>query len=259
MKAYEIDTYLRKIAPWELAIPGDELGFIIGDPNKNVKKIGVTLRPTIYVLERAVSENVDMLITHEAFLYSQKKELFLEKPILVKIPNMRRLAIVFKNNLIVYRMHTNWDEASGGNNDTLARLLGMNVIKKIPCGRIGTVPPMTLREFSKLVKVKLKCDRVIVVGDKNAKISKVASVSGSGNSFLGNIELAYEENVHVYVSGDIKDSVARYAVDLGLSIIDAGHYATEMHGMKALTDKIRGHFKELEVLFFDVKKPWSYE
>jgi dinuclear metal center YbgI/SA1388 family protein len=199
-----------------------------------------------------------MIITHETLLYSQQKTIFEDLPILMKIPNQLRLSLIFGKEIVIYRAHTNWDDAPGGNNDSLANKLGISITARIPYGRVGTIASTTLEKFANHVKKALNCDHVIVVGNLNREVSKIAVVSGSGNSIRGIIEKAHALNVDVYVSGDIKDSTARYATELGIAIIDAGHYATETPGMKALSEKLKCRFKELDVIFLDIGKPWKF-
>lgn len=258
MKAKEVSKYIENIAPKELAFKGDDIGFIIGNPNKEVKKIGIAVRPTVNILKRAKKENIDMIIIHEKLFYTQEKALFEDLSLFMKIPNQLRISEISEGKIILYRAHTNWDDAPGGNNDTLAKKIGIDVITKIPYGRVGTIVPTTLEKFAQHVKRALHCDYVVVVGDLDRQIAKVAVVSGSGNSLKSVIEKAYELNVDVYISGDIKDSTARYATELNLAIIDAGHYSTETPGMKALCEKLKSKFRELDVIFLDISKPWKF-
>ncbi|KNF09329.1 putative GTP cyclohydrolase 1 type 2 [Gottschalkia purinilytica] len=94
-------------------------------------------------------------------------------------------------------------------------------------GRIGELSEeVTLEQFSRTVKDTLECETIRVYGDMNNKIRKVALCGGSGSSFIKD---CYRNKADVYITGDIKYHDAQLALELGLSVIDAGHYGTEKH------------------------------
>ncbi|MTI49431.1 Nif3-like dinuclear metal center hexameric protein [Sporosalibacterium faouarense] len=99
-------------------------------------------------------------------------------------------------------------------------------------GRIGNLEnPITLLEFANEVKKKLDCREVRAYGDTNRIISKVAVCGGSGSDFI--VEAA-KHKADVYLTGDIKYHDAQLASELGLALIDAGHYDTEKHILEYL-------------------------
>ncbi len=55
-------------------------------------------------------------------------------------------------------------------------------------------------------------------------LKKVAVCGGSGSSFIYD---AYLHGADIYITGDIKYHDAQYGQELGLTIVDAGHYHTE--------------------------------
>lgn len=258
MIAYRISEYIESIAPLSLAIPGDEVGFLLGDRNREVQAVDVLLRPTLAALNSASEVGVGMIIIHEALTYSSERVLGEDKSMMTKKPNVDRLRVALEAKMAIYRVHTNWDDAPDGNNETLLRKLNLRPVEAFTCGRVGETESTSLRAFSQHVKTSLGCDSIIVVGDMDCKIRKVAVVSGSGNSFTTNIDRAYDAGADAYVSGDIKDSVARYARELDLALIDAGHYATETPGMKVLASKLQAKFSDVKIRYNDISKPWIF-
>ncbi len=92
-------------------------------------------------------------------------------------------------------------------------------------GRIGYFhKPITLKELSELLKEKLNSELVKYVGVKDKLIKKVAICTGSGADFIKD---AVKTGCDCYITGDIKYHEAQYAKELGIAIIDAGHYETE--------------------------------
>lgn len=255
VQAGDIAKFIEKIAPPELAYEGEEMGFIRGSGEKTVKILGVTWRPTVSVLKEAVDKKVDMLVIHEPLLQSEKA--FIIDPDLLKYPpNKVRESLLAKGSFSVYRAHSNWDDAEEGNNVILAKTLGLEITEKIPYGRIGKIELLTLGKFVSLVKTKLECPNVLLVGNTDQQIRKVAVVSGSGNSLTDIIELVKQKGADVLVSGDIQDSRARFAKELGLAVIDVGGYYTETPGMKHLASILESKFAGIDVVYLDPGCPW---
>ncbi|PIU69238.1 Nif3-like dinuclear metal center hexameric protein [candidate division WWE3 bacterium CG06_land_8_20_14_3_00_42_16] len=256
MKVQDIVKVIQKIAPPELAYEGEEMGFIVGDENKEISVIGVTERPTVKVLREAVENKVDMLIIHEP-LYQSKKSFLVDAALLKYPPNQKREKLVKQGGFCIYRLHSEWDEAKDGNNDTLAKLLEIEVTDKLPYGRIGKIKSTSLEQFAESVKKSLECKNVLVVGDKNKTIGVVAIVAGSGNSLTEIIELSKQKGADVLVSGDVQDSRARFASELDLAMIDAGDYFTENPGAKRLAEVLQNKLTDIKVLHLDPGAPWE--
>ncbi len=256
MNAQEISKYLEELAPKSLAYEGEEFDFIFGDESKDIKKIGVTWRPTVDVLKQAAQDNVDFLITHEPLFHSEKSAI-IPKEELTFSPNYERKRILSENNILVYRYHSQWDDAEEGNNNTLVKLFNLQNVIRIPYGRVGEITPTSLIEFVKIVKDKLNCPNLLLTSNEdNQTISKVAVISGSGNSLIEMIEYVKQKGADVLISGDIADGRARYGIEIDLPIIDVGGYYSEKPGMKNLHELLKKKFPELEVEFIDTKKPW---
>ena len=256
MKAQDIASIIKKLAPPELAYEGEEIGFIVGEENKEVTVLAITERPTVEVLQKANNNKVDMLIVHEP-LYQSKKSFLVNESSLSYPPNQKREKLVKQGNFCVYRLHSEWDDAIDGNNDTLAKLLGIEAMDKLPYGRIGKIKTATLEQFVETVKKSLSCKYLLVVGDKNKIINTVAVVAGSGNSLTEIMEVAKQKGADVLVSGDIQDSRARFAEELGLAVIDAGDYFTENPGAKKLAEILHSELPDVKVLHLDPGAPWE--
>ncbi len=82
-----------------------------------------------------------------------------------------------------------------------------------------------LNELVAMVKTKLGIKHLSVVGDLNKPISRVALVNGSGANY---IELAKQRKCDCLITGDVKYHDAQTALELGIAVIDAGHFETEI-------------------------------
>jgi dinuclear metal center YbgI/SA1388 family protein len=112
----------------------------------------------------------------------------------------------------------------------------LNDGEKVGLGRIGRLlKPLTLAEYAGQIKMNLSAPSLRFVGDSEAVISKVALCSGSGSSLLRD---AARAGADVLVTGDIKYHEARDAQGLGLALIDAGHFSTEIIMVNDIAERL---------------------
>jgi dinuclear metal center YbgI/SA1388 family protein len=104
-------------------------------------------------------------------------------------------------------------------------------------GRVGHLSESTtLADYAEHVAAQLQTTGVRFVGDPAAKVSKVALCSGSGASVL---RAAARAGAHALVTGDVKYHDARDAEDLGIALIDAGHFSTEIIMVAAVHEQLQ--------------------
>ncbi|MHB8123052.1 MAG: Nif3-like dinuclear metal center hexameric protein [Desulfuromonadaceae bacterium] len=108
--------------------------------------------------------------------------------------------------------------------------------EKLGLGRVGLLPePLPLAEYAARLRKTLQAPALRYVGDPAAMVSKVALCSGSGASLLRE---AARSGADVLVTGDIKYHEARDAEDMGLALIDAGHFPTEIIMVNEVTGRL---------------------
>lgn len=226
----DIIEKLRRLAPENLAQPWDNVGLQIGSMNNAVKKILLALDVTQGVIDEAIQNKADMIVTHHPLIFTPLKKITKDDP---KEESIYKL---IQNNINVYVMHTNLDSTSGGTNDVLGAKIGIfnssplvmhgNELEsgqEVGLGRIGNIETTTIKELSYKLKEALEIHAIRVVGDLNKKVSKIAICTGSGMSFLQNAI----GKADVYITGDIKFHEAQEAILHGIGLIDVGHYASE--------------------------------
>jgi dinuclear metal center YbgI/SA1388 family protein len=102
----------------------------------------------------------------------------------------------------------------------------LNEGKPLGLGRVGSLAePANLADYAARIKKTLHAPGLRYVGDPAAVVGKVALCSGSGASLLRE---AARSGADVLVTGDVKYHDARDALDLGIALIDAGHFPTEV-------------------------------
>lgn len=123
MKVYEILNILDQIAPFFLQESFDNSGIQFADLDKEVNKVLLSLDSTQEVLEEAITNKANLIITHHPLIFSPLKRISRQdNPILFK---------VFTNNINLISFHTNFDLAENGLNDYLTELLRIKKIEPI--------------------------------------------------------------------------------------------------------------------------------
>ena len=113
----------------------------------------------------------------------------------------------------------------------------LNNGNKLGLGRIGKLErPLSLADFAAQVERDLCVSGLRYVGNPDAVVSRVALCSGSGASL---IQCAARAGADVLVTGDVKYHDARNAEDLGLTLIDAGHFSTEIIMVTAVQQQMQ--------------------
>uniref|UniRef100_A9A8N8 Dinuclear metal center YbgI/SA1388 family protein n=1 Tax=Methanococcus maripaludis (strain C6 / ATCC BAA-1332) TaxID=444158 RepID=A9A8N8_METM6 len=228
MKASEIIRLIEKFAPKELAVPGDNVGLQVGlDLEKEVKILGIALDPSLEVIKKAKSEDIDFLFTHHPIL---------KDPIRNFTGTIyKKLKILTEKDIPLYSAHTNLDICKNGLNDCLVELYGLNDVKNLyenGLGRIGTFDG-SFEDILKITKENIFTVPEIVVPKSiyDKKQLKVAVLSGYG---LSQDSIRYVSNfADVYISGDLTHHSKIIAEELGLTVIDGTHYGTEVYGLKS--------------------------
>jgi len=248
VKCQVVMDALERIAPKRLAEDWDNPGLLVGALNQDVHKILVCLDVSDAVVEQAVACGADMIVAHHPLIFKGIRKLRTDLPL------GRRLQQLLKHDIAVAAAHTNLDIAEGGVNDVLAQAIGLTklaafVIERqeadgsvISMGRVGSLPaPMTVQDFAVQVRDALPAGHVRLVDAGARPVRKVALCSGSGAEF---IQRAAFLGADAYVTGDVKYHEAQQAVELGMHVIDAGHFGTEFPVVSVLCKRLAEELEE---------------
>ncbi len=243
-----VSDYIDTIAPYNSKCEWDNCGILIGDKDKEVKKIGFTLDLTSEVLKDATEKAVDLIITHHPIIFRPQKN-FLKGNLAYE------LAV---SGISAISAHTCFDCANGGVNDVLCELLGITNTEgvpdeecPVPMARIGEIEPMKSVDFTK--KVAHVLGTTCRVADSNNLIKKVAVCGGSGpDDFLFT---SCEMGADAIVTGEIKHHIFLAAKEMGITAIQAGHFETENPAVSALMKYIENEFKEVECTLLNQSNP----
>ncbi len=254
---------LELVAPSHLKCPWDNVGLLVGDESQKVSRVFVCLDITSENVRAAINFGADLIISHHPLILEPIKSIT-EGSITSGI-----VRTLIQNNISAICMHTNFDVADGGLNDHLAQKLGLENIRKFTSdeaigesgepldgiGRVGTLErPMSMADFVVHTKDILSSAALKYCGNLSEQIQTVALCSGSGGSEL---YAAYNSGADVFVTADLKHDHGRIARELGLNIIDAGHFETENIICDFLSEFFFHRFPEIEVEISQAKPYFS--
>lgn len=124
--------------------------------------------------------------------------------------------------------------------------------KEYGMGCVGEVDNgMNVKAFVEVVKSKLNTGNVRVIGNLDREIKKAAVFCGSfDNSIMGLVNTKAD----VLVTGDVKYHDALDMLQMGMCVIDAGHFSTERIIVPRLVELLKQRFDTLEVVSNNVEE-----
>ena len=229
----ELYRHLDSAIPASLSCEWDNDGLMCcPNPQRPVKKVLLTLDITEKVIEQAIQQNFDTVVSHHPLIFRPISALNPEKAI------PRKLIKLVGNNITAMSFHTRLDALSGGVNDALALCLGVkNAVpfgnRNEEMGRIGDVEPCSLSDFAHHVKTALGAPFVLVAG--NRPVKRVALLGGNGDAF---VDAAKAAGADTYVSGRLGYHQMTDAAENDINLIEAGHFYTENIVLPRLAERI---------------------
>ena len=191
------------------------------DSSTEVRRVLVSLDVTEEVVDYAIENGFDLIVSHHPLIFRPLCRLVEDEHI------SRKVIKLVSNNVSVFSFHTRADKVVGGVNDQLCDLIGLYATTPFGEGGIGRIgrleEEMTLEDFVYKVKDLLEL-QVIMVSDGYNRVSRVAVLGGDGKDYVKDAILA---GADTYISGRIGYNVMEEAAEMGINLIEAGHYFTE--------------------------------
>ena len=208
--------------PCELSCDWDNDGIMCcPDSSAEVKRVLVALDVTEEIVDYAISSGFDLIISHHPLVFRPIGRVTEDNHV------SRKLIKLISNNVSVFSFHTRADKVKGGVNDLLADILGLVDVETFGedgLGRIGNLPDeRELEDFVADVKLQLSASTVRYADAYNS-CKRIALVGGDGKDY---VKAAIESGADTYLSGRLSYNVMEEAPDMGINLIEAGHYHTE--------------------------------
>jgi putative NIF3 family GTP cyclohydrolase 1 type 2 len=171
-----------------------------------VTRIGAAVDAGREPFRQAVAAGVDFLIVHHGLFWDPARPL--------TGAAYERVATLVEGGCALYSSHLPLDAHPRlGNNALLARQVGLRpkrpfLVRDVECGP--------------------------------ARVGAVAFCSGSGNSAVPELGKAGADTL---VTGELREEWFNRAQEEGLNLYCCGHYATEVHGVRALATELSRRFR----------------
>lgn len=225
MNKFEIVQKIEEFAPLNIQKSWDCSGWLVETEKTDIKKVLLCLTVTQDIINQAISENCDMIISHHPLFH---------------------VPINWKN-IDIYCAHTNLDKTFGGTTDCLIETLNLKVSEIQEFVRFVDVN-ITLKDF--YIKLKEIAPNLRYVNNKQTKVlSKIAFCAGSGSEF---IQQAFEKGADAFVTGDLKFHTA---LDSPIVIFDIGHFESEILVLPVF-EKLIG--SDIEYVYAKEESPFKY-
>jgi dinuclear metal center YbgI/SA1388 family protein len=256
----EVRAQLEQLSPVAYACDWDNVGLLVGHEEQQVNRVLVALDASVGAVDMAVNEGVDLLVTHHPMLFQSIKRVTSQDAVGAKI-----LALV-EAHIGYYAMHTNFD-IMGSMAELAADRLDLLETQPLEVtaesargaegiGRVGIRrQDATLGELAQQVKQAFALERVMVYGDVERSIHKIALSPGAGKSM---IKEALANHCDVLISGDLGHHEGMDAVEAGLCIIDATHYGLEYIFVDFVAQYLRTQCSGVEVIAYHEPSPCQF-
>lgn len=231
-----LDGYLRVAEIEDLSANGLQV-----EGSATVRRLAFAVDACQATIEAAVAGAAQMLIVHHGLFWGQ--------PVLLVGPHRRRVKALLDADCSLYAAHVPLDiHPQVGNAVCLARLLGLTIAGDY--GTMGvearTPPGLRLAELADRTEAMLGAAPTVLAGGP-AAVDRVAIVTGRAPR---EIARAAEAGYDTLITGERLHDVHHHAVEYGINVIFAGHYATETVGLRALAGHLQAHFG-LQTMFID--------
>jgi dinuclear metal center YbgI/SA1388 family protein len=193
-------------------------------------------------IKGAIAKSANLLVVHHGMFWEGSQRL--------TGPTYNRLRLLLENDIAVYSSHLPLDRHPMlGNNVLLARQLGLDPsgifahFEGISIGVSGEsdLETAALAERARRFANDYDSELRITPFEKNRRTKRWAICSGAGAS-AETLAEAREMKIDTLIVGEGQHWTAVYAEENDLTILYAGHYATETLGVRALADHLGERF-----------------
>lgn len=221
----------------------DNVGLMVGDDKAEIKGILFSMDTTMSVIEEAREKGANLIVSHHPMLFMKPKSITNQSL------QGRKIIELIRNQINVYAAHTNLDSVKDGMNDTIVKMfdyMDFDILEQCPFdfdSGIGRI--VYLRRSVKLSDFISKTKRVLGVetlrysGSLNKSIRRVAIINGSGQSYF---KKAVAEGADCILTGDTTYHNVQELDELGIAVVDPGHYHSEKLVFFSLMKKMAKEF-----------------
>lgn len=223
----QIADVIEEIFPPENVCMQDYIGLMTGSYGTEVNKVLLCLDCTESTVREAAEKGASLIVSHHPLIFGTLDRVT-DETHAGKIVLLAAAA-----GISVYSAHTNMDCTKGGIGDYVAEILGITdcsslvkINENAGLGVVGDIKgEFTTVTYAEFIGRTLS-DKYVKIYGKDSKVRRVAFTNGAGGD-TELIEAAAKNGADCYVTGEIRHHAALRAADLGVNLIEVGHYAAE--------------------------------
>lgn len=198
-------------------------------------KIGASVDSGVAPFKRAVAAGVDFLIVHHGMYWDMPRPL--------TGPAYERVSTLIEGNCALYSCHLPLDgHPEIGNNALIAKELGLTPSRPFAEKDGEAIGWIAAGDFGRQElkrRLTARYPRLIALEFGSESPREIAICSGSGASVVQELR---PSGVDTLVTGELREETYNYAQENRLNLYLCGHYATEVHGVKALAAELAAKF-----------------
>ena len=240
----DIYNHLNELSPFELQEKWDNSGLIVGNMDDSFEKVYISLDIDLESIQDM--DDNSLIITHHPLIFSGLKKINFDSY------STKLLKELIKKDIKLISMHTNIDKTHL-NRYVMEKVLGFEIISEEEFVLVARAD-MSFGLFLNHIKEKLSMDIVKVI-ECNEHIHTFALTTGSGMSLLPFVK------ADCFLTGDVKYHDAMEAKLRDISIIDIGHYESEIHFSALMAGLLEEYLKKnkKEAIISALKNPFEYK
>lgn len=249
MQLHEFDRYCRDLLRIEEfdSIDASRNGLQVERNNREIKKALFTVDAALQSFEQAAELGADLLFVHHGIFWGRDFPL--------TGSHYRRVRTLVEKDIALYAVHLPLDaHPQLGHNYRMARTLGLEEIEPFgwykgkTIGFRGVLPQAQdlNRVLERLDIAPADCNAILPFGP--ARNTSVGIISGGSSR---DVSQAIDADLDLYLCGEAHHSIYHLALENGINVAAAGHYATETWGLQATAERIAAD-TDIETIFVDL-------
>jgi len=230
-----------------------------GDPNTAVTGIATTFLDTYQVLEKAVADNKNLIVTHEPTFYNHPDDMTVLGDDAVQA---QKLAYIKEHHLVVWRFHDTWHlRHPDGILEGVIDEFGWKTYQSATDPHLFTLPPTTVAQLAATLRAKAGSHIMRVIGDPNMPVTQIALLPGAAGLTM-QVKLLERDDVQVLVAGESAEwEGVEYARDASAqgrhkALILLGHEVSEEAGMRYCAEWLKGVLPGVPIEYIRAGEPY---
>jgi putative NIF3 family GTP cyclohydrolase 1 type 2 len=230
-----------------------------GDPNAIVTGIATTFLDTYQVLEKAVADHKNLIVTHEPTFYNHPDDMTVlgDDPV-----QAQKLAYIKEHHLVVWRFHDTWHmRYPDGILEGVIDEFGWKPYQSTTDPHLFTIPQTTVAQLAATLRAKTGLHIMRVIGDPSMQVTQVGLMPGAAG-LTRQVKLLERDDVQVLVAGESAEwEGVEYARDASAqgrhkALILLGHEVSEEAGMRYCAEWLKGVLPGIPIEYIRAGEPY---